>query len=72
MDYAQRGAQAALDSKKKQKEVEISLRELERRLVDLERLLELEQRAPLDQDIAVLEELRFQLLASLFNRPAIP
>jgi hypothetical protein len=70
MGYAQRGAQDALESKKRRKEVEISLRELERRLTDLARLLELEQRAPLESDIAMLEKLRSQLLSSLFNLKA--
>jgi len=70
MGYAQRGAQDALESRKRRKEAEISLRELERRLTDLVRLLELEQRAPLESDIAMLEKLRFQLLSSLFNLKA--
>jgi hypothetical protein len=70
MDYAQRGAWESMASKKHRKEAEISLRELTRRLTDLMRLLEVEQRPPLEADIATLEKLRSQLLASIFNLKA--
>ena len=68
--YAQRGAWESMAWKKHRKETEISLRSLERRLTDFSRLLEVEQRAPLESDIALLEQLRLQLLSSLFNLKA--
>ena len=70
MGYARRGAQESIASKKHRKEAEISLRKLEKRLTDLARLLELEQRAPLQSDVAMLEKLRSQLLSSLFELKA--
>jgi hypothetical protein len=70
MGYAQRGAQESIASKKHRKQAEISLRKLARRLTDLARLLELEQRAPLESDVAMLEQLRSQLLSSLFDLKA--
>ncbi len=70
MGYAQRGAQGSIASKKNRKQAEISLRKLSRRLTDLARLLELEQRAPLESDVAMLEKLRSQLLSSLFDLKA--
>jgi hypothetical protein len=70
MGYARRGADEAIASRKHRKQAEISLRELERRLTDLARLLELEQRAPLESDVAMLEKLRYQLLSSLFDLKA--
>ena len=70
MDYAQRGAHESMASKKHRKEAEISLRELARRLTDLMRLLEVDQRPPLEADIAELEKLRSQLLSSIFNLKA--
>jgi len=70
MSYAERGARESIASKKYRKEAEISLRELERRLTDLARLFDLEQRAPLESDVATIEELRSQLLSSLFDLKA--
>jgi hypothetical protein len=70
MGYAQRGAQDSIASKTHRKEAEISLRKLARRLTDLARLLELEQRAPLESDVAMLEKLRSQLLSNLFDLKA--
>ena len=68
--YAQRGASESMAWKKHRKETEISLGRLERRLTDLSHLLEVEQRAPLESDIALLEQLRLQLLSSLFDLKA--
>jgi uncharacterized membrane protein YgcG len=70
MSYAQRGARESIASKKHRKEAEISLREFERRLTDLARLFDLEQRAPLEADVATIEKLRSQLLSSLFDLKA--
>jgi len=70
MNYAQRGAGESMASKKHRKEAEISLRKLARRLTDLMRVLEVDQRPPLEADIAALEKLRSQLLSSIFNLKA--
>lgn len=67
MDYARRGTDASLASKKRRKETEIALRKLEKRLNDMARTLEIDQRAPLHADISAIENLRAKLLSSMFE-----
>jgi hypothetical protein len=67
LSYAVRGVQESISARKHREQAEISIRELARHLSDLALTLDVEQRGPVDAGVNILDSLRLQLLASLFN-----
>jgi len=66
-DYAERGTECALLVHRRQKDTEIDLREMARRLGDIERSLTSDDRPPLEQEIARADKLRDKLLDQMFG-----
>ncbi len=69
VQYAQKGAEAAMQSHRRQKHVEIALREMANRVDDIKKSLNFEDQAPLDHHIAKLNDLREKVLDEMFGNP---
>ena len=66
-DYCEKARDAAVESKKHLKTVEIDARKMADRLRDIKRTLALDDQPPLDQAIHRLEEIRTALLKEMFS-----
>ena len=66
--YSEKAGEAALKSGKHQKNTEIELRKMARRLRDIQPTLNVEDRAPVQDAIDRLEHVRSQLLMSMFSK----
>jgi hypothetical protein len=67
--YAKRGTEASIQSRKNQKNAEIALRKLSKRMHEVGQSLALEDRTPVFDDERAVEDLRDQMLAALFGNP---
>jgi hypothetical protein len=65
--YAARGAQCSMESRKHEKDTEINLRKLSRRLSDLEKTLSFEDRALVREQTYNIDRLREKLLTNMFG-----
>lgn len=65
--YAQKGGDAARQSRKHIKKTEIELRKISRRLQDLKPTVEVDNRQPVQDAINRLEHIRTQLLMQMFS-----
>lgn len=65
--YAKRAAEGSLQSRKRQKKTEIALRKLARRITDIGQTLAVDDRPALDEAVDVIEQLRTELLTSMFG-----
>jgi len=70
MHYAQRAVECTLESRKHQKAAEIELRGLIRRMNDVARMLDSEERQQLTDALAELEKERDRLLQAIFGPAA--
>ncbi len=70
--YAQKGVDAAIASGKLQKQTEIELRKISKRLHDLAEALPFDDRASVQGAVEKIEELRSRLLTSMFGPQAEP
>ena len=68
VDYARIGANAASSSGKRQKQTEISLRELGKRMHDIGDTLAFEDRGPVRQAVDEIEQVRSDLLTKMFQK----
>jgi hypothetical protein len=68
VDYARIGANAATSSGKRQKQTEISLRELGKRMHDIGDTLAFEDRGPVKQAVEEIEQVRSDLLTKMFQK----
>lgn len=66
--YGQKAADAAIKSRKHMKDTEISLRKIVVKLRDLKRVVSFEDRQPIQTAIDTLENVRTQLLTSMFTK----
>jgi hypothetical protein len=64
--YSEKARDAAIESKKHQKNVEISARKMSERLRDIKRTLAFEDQAPVDHAVRRLEDVRTALLKEMF------
>jgi hypothetical protein len=67
VSYAERAGEAARTSRKNIKNAEIHIRKIARRLDDIRRTLNFEDRAPLQAGVDRLEHVRTELLAQMFE-----
>ncbi|HWR36280.1 MAG TPA: hypothetical protein VN622_10465 [Clostridia bacterium] len=65
--YARKAAQASIESRKKQKQTEIALRKLAKRMTDIKETLSVDDRASVQEAIDQVEALRSELLAAMFD-----
>lgn len=65
--YSRRAASSAIETRKRQKQVEIDLRKIVRRIDHIKDTLNFEDRPRLEEHIKELEGLRDELLASMFG-----
>lgn len=65
--YAKKAAQGSLESGKRQKKTEIALRKLAKRISDIKQTLSVDDRPALEQAVDDLEQLRTELLMSMFG-----
>jgi hypothetical protein len=63
----EKASEAARVSGKRLKKTEIAVREIARRMEDLSKTVSFEQRAPLEQAVKRLDELRQELLTEMFG-----
>lgn len=68
--YSDKASSAAIESGKKLKNTEISVRRMAAKLRDIKRSLAFEDQAPVQSAIDRLESLRTQLLAKMFGKGA--
>ncbi len=68
VSYASRAAQVAMDTGKKMKQAEISVRKISARLQDIARGLSFDDRAPVNAAVDSLEKSRTDLLARMFRK----
>ena len=66
--YSDKAAEAATQSKKHLKAVEIAVRKIAEKLRDIRRTLNLEDQPPVDVAIKRLEDIRTQLLEAMFRK----
>lgn len=67
VEYAHKGADAATSSGKRQKQTEIALRELSKRMHDIGDTLAFEDRGPVRHAIEEIEQTRSDLLSKMFQ-----
>jgi len=65
--YSQKARDAAIQSKKHMKNVEIATRKMSEKLSDIKRTLAFEDQPPIEQAIRQLEEIRTALLNAMFS-----
>jgi hypothetical protein len=70
MHYARRAVECALESRKHQKAAEIELRGFIRKMSDVARILDSEERRQLTEALAELEKERDRLLEAIFGPAA--
>jgi len=66
--YSEKARDAAIQSKKHEKTIEIDVRKMADRLRDIKRTLAFEDQAPVDQAIHRLEDVRTTLLNEMFSK----
>jgi hypothetical protein len=66
--YSQKASDAAIQSRKHMKNVEIALRKMAAKLRDIKRTLNFEDQPPVEQAIQSLEDLRTALLKEMFKK----
>lgn len=66
--YSQKARDAAIQSRKHMKNVEIAARKMAARLRDIKRTLNFEDQPPVEQAIVSLEEVRTALLKEMFKK----
>ncbi len=66
--YAEKATDAAIRTKKREKQLEIELREISHRLGNLKRVLTVEDQPPVDAAMDHLEKLRTRLLEHMFEK----
>ncbi len=69
VSYAKRGTDASIESRKNQKNAEIALRKMSKRVHDVGQSLALDDRPPVFEIEKTFEDLRDQMLAALFGTP---
>jgi hypothetical protein len=67
--YAKRGTEASIQSKKHEKNAEIALRKMAKRMHDVGQSLALDDRPPVFKAEEAMNDLRDQMLAALFGNP---
>jgi len=67
--YAEKAGHAAIDTHKHQKQTEIGLRRLTKRMKDIVQTLNFEDRPPVEQIIKSIEAVRSDLLLNMFGNP---
>jgi hypothetical protein len=67
--YAKRGTEASIQSRKNEKNAEIALRKMAKRMHDVGQSLALDDRAPVFKAEDSVNDLRDQMLAALFGTP---
>lgn len=67
--YAEKAGRAAIDTHKHQKQTEIGLRHLTKRMKDIVQTLNFEDRPPVEQIIKSIESVRSDLLLNMFGNP---
>jgi soluble cytochrome b562 len=67
-DYTEKAGEAATETKKRLKNVEIDARKMADKLRDIKRTLSVEDQPPLDQAIKRLEDVRTDLLKEMFKK----
>ncbi len=72
MEYARKGASAATSSRKRLKQTEIALRELEKRMKDIGESLQFDDRPPVLKSADEIEHLRAGLITAMFGPQAEP
>ncbi len=65
--YSEKASDAAIESKKHMKNVEISMRKMAAKLRDIQRTLAFEDQPPVDQAAHRLEDIRTTLLKEMFS-----
>jgi hypothetical protein len=66
--YSQKASDAAIQSRKHMKNVEIAVRKMAARLRDIKRTLNFEDQPPVEQAIQSLEDVRTALLKEMFKK----
>lgn len=69
VEYARKGTEASIETRKHQKDAEIALRKLSRRIHDIGDSLALEDRKPVYDDSRAIDDLRDKMLTSMFGTP---
>lgn len=67
--YAEKAGRTSIQTRKRQKHTEIGIRRLMKRMTDIMRTLNFEDRAPVGQVIKSIDSVRADLLASMFGHP---
>ncbi len=67
--YAEKAGRASIDSHKHQKQTEIGLRRLTKRMKDIVQTLNFEDRPPVEQIIKSVEAVRSDVLLNMFGNP---
>ena len=67
VSYSERARDAAIQTKKRLKNVEIDIRKMSERLRDLKRTLAFEDQPPVEQAVRRLEDIRTALLKEMFS-----
>lgn len=67
--YAEKAGRASLESHKRQKQTEIGMRRLTKRMKDIVQTLNFEDRPPVEQVIMSIEKVRSELLLKMFGNP---
>jgi hypothetical protein len=67
--YAEKAGRASISSHKRQKQTEIGLRRLSKRMQDIVKTLNFEDRPPVEQIIKAVEGVRSDLLLAEFDNP---
>ena len=67
--YAEKAGRASIDTRKRQKQTEIGLRRLTKRMKDIVQTLNFEDRPPIEQIIKSIEAVRSDLLLNMFGNP---
>ncbi len=68
-DYANKAGQASIQARKHQKNTEIGLRKLEKRIDEIRQSLNVEDRPPIEEIVKQIDKLRSDILLSLFGSP---
>lgn len=67
VEYAGKATKGSIQSNKRQKKTEISLRKLSRRMTEIRQTLAIDDRPPVDELIKSVEKMRTDLLMSMFD-----
>ena len=68
LNYSEKATDAAIQSRKHQKNVEIAVRKMAEKLRDIKRTLNLEDQPPVEAAIKHLEDIRTRLLEAMFPK----